>query len=214
MFDPRILLLGPALNEAESAASLERLQRVVLPKATKYVVSPGKSDTQKCAKTFNAEAGAEYPADAPHMHTLAAWAEVRDWQDPRFRDGYDLFCLRSILSREEPFAYAILLREPVLVQERWRDLRVSADGKLFLTFSGESTGSASPAAENVLFNLADPRAQAFLELLWDLFFTGAAYAIAPYSFEDALNAAREALRFEDEISNPRCRADFVSANVI
>lgn len=214
MFDPRILLLGPGLNDVESAASLERLHRVILPNATKYVVAPGKFDTQKWAKTFNAEAGAEYPADAPYLHTLAAWAEVRDWQDPRFRDGYDFFCLRSILSREESFDYAILLREPVLVQGRWRDLRVSADGKLFLTFSEEPTGSASPAAQNVLFNLADPRTPAFLELLWDLFVTGVAYAMAPYSFEEALNAAADALRLEDEISMPRCRADFVSANVV
>jgi hypothetical protein len=210
--DPRILLLGPALDEAESAVSLERLRHVMLPNINKFVVTTGKFDTQKSAKTFNAEAGAEYPSETAYLQTLAAWAEVSNPRGPRFRDGYDLFCLRSILARNAPVDHAILLRDPILIQERWRELRDGVDGKLFLTFD-EPSSERDGAADNVLFNLADPRATAFLDLLWDLFAGGAVYGMAPYSLDLALSTAAEALHIQDKIYNGGHRTGLVSSDV-
>lgn len=197
MSDPRILLCGPALDPTESANRLEMLRLVALPNATKYVVTTGKFDAQKLAKTFNINA--EYPAEPAYLHTLAAWAEFPDRCEPRFRDGCDLFCLRSILAKNGDFDYAILLREAVGFQERWPNLRAGAEGKMFLSFHEGLSAASDPAAANVLFNLRDKRASRFLDLASELYRTGAVYAMTPYSLERALMAAVDGLRLEDEI---------------
>jgi hypothetical protein len=74
MPEPRVLLCGPALDLAESAASLEMLRGIAMPDAEKFVVTTGKFDTQKDARAFNIEA--DYPAQTAYMQTLARWAEV------------------------------------------------------------------------------------------------------------------------------------------
>jgi hypothetical protein len=186
--DPRVVLVGSAIDEAGSSASLRTLAALNLPHATRYIVTRGKFDTQNLAKTANVEAG--YPSEPAQLQTLASWAECPLRKDPRFRDGYDLYCLRTILARTHEFDYALLIREQSRPQLRWPELLAAIAGTLFLTISSDDDIGAS----NLMLNLADERASAFLDSALELYFTGAAYAISPYSFENALLTAADALR--------------------
>ena len=196
MSEGAILLCGPALDESESAESLQLLRSVSLPNATKYVVTVGKFDTQRSAQTFNAEAG--HPAETPHLLTLAGWAEGPEPSDPQFRDGYDLFCLRGIIAQNESCDYALLLREVADVQDRWPILQDEVRGRLFVTF-GSAAGAPESGARNVLLDLTDNRMPAFLQRAWDLYSTGAAYGVEPYSLDRALATVADALQLEREI---------------
>ena len=95
--EPTILLCGPALDAEESAVSLEVLRQVALPGAAKFLVTTGKFDTEGAAKGFNVEA--DYPAEPAYLQTLLRWSAAGGLDDPRFRDGYDLYCLGRILAR-------------------------------------------------------------------------------------------------------------------
>jgi hypothetical protein len=196
--DPRILVVGPALDEAGSSASLKTLAAIDLPNTTKYVVTKGKFDTRKVAKTANIEAG--YPSEPAQLQTLASWAECPFRYDPRFRDGYDLYCLRTILEKGHEFDYALLMREQSRPQLRWPELLERIAGSLFLTVSSDDIGPS-----NLLLNLTEERASLFLDFALELYFTGAAYGISPYSFENALLTAAAALRLAnatDSSSSP------------
>jgi hypothetical protein len=196
--DPQILLCGPALDAVESAYSLEMMQSVTLPNVTKYVVVAGKFNVDKSVKAFNVETG--YPAEPAHLQTLAARAEVPHRDDPRFRDGYDLFCLRGILAKRGPPDIAVLLRDSLGFDKLWPDLLANAQNKMFLTFSGSKPSAAVDAArQNILFNLQDENTHNLLDLGWDLYATGAAYGISPYSLDAVFMTAANAQRFEREL---------------
>lgn len=180
-----ILLCGPALNAAESAASLEKLRALNLPGGAKFLVTTGKFDTEGVAKGVNVEA--DYPSEPPFLQTLLTWSDAGGLPDPRFRDGYDLYCLRRVLARFQPFEFAVLLRQDAgNLEERWPELRKSVDGHLFLTFGNQSSPS-------LLVDLKDARATAFLESAWQLYITGAIYGLDDYAFDRALGLALTAV---------------------
>ncbi len=213
MFEPRILVLAPAVNEAESMLALERVRRVTLPNVTKFVVAFGKLDTQKSSKTFNAEAEAGFPAELAELHTLEVWADGPEPSGPRMRGGFDLFCLRRILEKHGTFDYALLLYEPGSVQDRWNALLADIEGQLFIAF-GQLSSRSTGAREfpNVLFNLTHHQANACLDLAWVLHVTGAVYAMPEYRFDGALGLAVETLNLQQELSNRETSLDLVDTN--
>ena len=199
MSDPKILLCGPALDLQESAARLEMLRQITLPNATKFVVTTGKFDAKKEARTFNIEA--DYPTEPALLQTLAAEAVGSDLRDRRFRDGYDLFCLRRILAAHEGFDLALLLREADRFEDRWPELRSSIRNELFLTFAEQRPeGDELNSATNLLINLRDKRAAAFLDRVATVYASGAAYAMTHYSLDAALSLSWNSLRLEEMIA--------------
>lgn len=198
MSEPAVLLLGPAIDAGESATSLERLGSLSLPNSTSYVVTTGKFDTRKLAKTFNVEAG--YPGEVTVLQTFAAWAEIPYRTDARFRDGYDLFCLRSLLAKVDSFDYAVLVRNATSLQERWPELLTELQERLFVVLGSGSPTSGSPS---LVLNLADPRISPFLECAIELYLTGAVYGIPRYSLAEALITAARSAETERAISQHR-----------
>ena len=184
MSDPGLLVLGPAIDADESAHSLANLVRVDLPGATKFVVTRGKFPTDGPVKTFNIDTG--YPAEIAELRTLATFAGHDFRQDPRFRDGYDLFCIRRLLERNGGFDRLLLLRDPDGFEAHWPGVQASAADRLFAT---------DPDGRNLLLNLADPSSRAMIEMAWALYHSGAAYSLHPYGLAGALTAASEAVEF-------------------
>lgn len=192
MPEPTILLCGPALDAEESAVSLERLRGVTLPNATKFLVTTGKFDSDGSAKSVNVEA--DYPAETAYLQTLLRWSGNADLGDPRYRDGYDLYCLQRILARFKKFDYAVVLRAGTeSFQQRWRDLTQAAEGQAFLTFEG----GEAPHKVNILINLKDGRCRPFMEAAWELFRTGAVYGMQSYSLDAALRIALESVEIDE-----------------
>lgn len=192
MSEPRILLCGPASDAAESEVSLQRLRKIRVPNVSKVVVAIGKFDTGGAATTLNIEAG--YPPEPAHLQTHSAWAETSYVSDPRFRDAYDLFCLRRALERDSTFDVAVIVRDSDFDQ-RWPDLQATLHDQLFATWGHDGAGLATFLA----FNLRDPNTSAFLDLVWEFQWSGAAYSIDPYSSEEALSTVAEALQLEAQI---------------
>lgn len=190
MSDPAVLLVAPVLDEADSTASLQMLRNVGVPNATKVLVTNGKFDAQKLATTFNIETG--YPPEPARLQTLAAWAEVPYRTDPRFRDGFDMFCLNKVIAKAGQFDCAVLVRDATGLQEAWADLVAELSDRLFSTFRAE--GDAGPG--NILFNLVAPRASRFLDAASELYATGAGFGITPYSLTNALMTTMQALDIE------------------
>ena len=197
MSDPKILLCGPAIDLQESAARLEMLRQITLPNATKFVVTTGKFDAQKEARAFNVEA--DYPAEPALLETLAMEAGGSDLRD-RFRDGYDLFCLRRILAVHDGFDLALLLREADRFDDRWPELRCSRN-EPFLTFTQQRPDEDElNLATNLLVDLRDKRATAFLDRVGMIYASGAAYAMTRYSLDAALSLSWSSLRLEELIA--------------
>lgn len=178
-----LLILGPAFGAEESARSLANLKRVDLPHATKLVVTRGKFDADGAAKTFNIDSG--YPAEIAELQTLATSSGHRFRDDPRFRDGYDLFCIRRLLERQSGFDLLLLLRDPNGLEQCWPEMLARASGGLFAVDPDNG--------RNLLLNLANPRCREMLELAWTLYRSGAAFAMQPYGLAAAMAAARDAL---------------------
>lgn len=195
MSNPRVLLCRTALNCSEAAAGLEVLRAVQLENATKFLVTTGKFDAENVAVKFNVDAG--YPADAAYLQTIAAWAEQPHSTEPRFRDGYDLFCLRRLLGKHPDFEFAVVLRDRAGFDEWWVESQGETGGELFLALA-PATAENGEAAPNVVFRLDDDRTSDFLELAWELYATGAVFGMVDYSFDLALETAAEALRLVDE----------------
>jgi hypothetical protein len=170
------------------ADALAMLGKVTLPNVTKYVVTAGKFDTSKAAKTFNIEAG--YPAEPAQLQTLAALAEVGSG-DPRPCDGRDLWALRAILQQEQDFDFALLLRNAAGVDEIWPELMRKVEQEPFAVFG---------SGMNVLLNLRHERAREFLDRIQELHSSGAVYAIDEYSMEYALAAAARSLCLEQQFA--------------
>lgn len=192
MPEPRVLLCGPALDLAESAASLDMLRGIAIPDAEKFVVTTGKFDTQKDARAFNIEA--DYPAETAHLQTLASWAEVSEWPDRRFSDGYDLYCLQRILAANDRFDFAVLVRDGSNFAERWPQLLEGLADSYFLVF-GEEGGPAG-----FILNLQKQGASAFRDYALQIFSTARSYAIEPYDLNRVLNLAQEALEVVGALS--------------
>lgn len=209
MPEPLILICGPALDANESAASLDLLRQVTLPNAVKFLVTTGKFDAEGAAKTVNVEA--DYPADPAYLQTLLRWAEIRELADPRFRDGFDLYCLRRILARFKKFDYAVLLRGGASnLKARWPKLQGSIEGRVFLTFHGAaSAGGAASPGPSLLIDFQDKRSAAFLDAAWELYLSGAVYGMADYSLDGALGTALDTVELERALrqSRERERAD-------
>lgn len=187
MPDRRILLCAVARTAEESSSALEMLQSLSRTAATKFLVTTGKFDTQKQARAFNIEAG--YPAETALLQTLGRWADVREGQDVRFRDGFDLFCLQRILIENGGFNIAILLRSRSDFEAHWDELLESLEGRLFLTDTTEDE-------PNLLINVADPRATDFLDRAVQLYLSGRAYSLEHYDLDQALNIAAKVVELE------------------
>lgn len=183
MPDPSLLILGPAFDAGESARSVENLSRVDLPHTSSFVVTRGKFDAGTVLRTFNIDAG--YPAEIAQLQSLATSAGRRFRDDLRFRDGYDLFCIRRLLIRHGGSDLLLLLRDPAGLDQVWPDLSERAARNLFAV--DHETG------RNLVLNLAEPRCRAFLEQAWTLYRTGAVFAIPSYDVATALATARDAL---------------------
>jgi hypothetical protein len=203
--DPSVLIVATALNMSEAERSLEVLKSIDLPNAVKCVAGPGKVDTRKQAKAFNIESG--YPSEPAHLHTLGAWAGTESLTDECFRDGYDLFCLRRLLHDDDAFDFALLVCAPVHLHTDWSCLQAAVSDKLFLKFGAEISGESAGGRPNIAFNLRNDRSADFLDASWELFKTGAAYAIAPYSFEAILCTAQNALGIVNEVRAATDRVD-------
>lgn len=198
MLEPRILVCGPALNMSESEASLERLRHLSSPIFKKFVVTTDKFDSLHDVRSFSVEA--EHPPEPAYLKTLGSWAGNADLTDQRFRDGYDLFCLRAILSGNAGLDFAILLREADQLDDRLPLLLSKVEGCLFLAFDSEfDCTSAARSRRNLLVDLSNPGVGDFLHFAWQLYVTGAVYAIDPYSLEDAMKAAAEGARIAADI---------------
>jgi hypothetical protein len=202
--EPRVLVCGAALDAEETLKSLEMLQGLVLPNATNYVVTTGKFDTGKSAKIFNVEAN--YPPEPAHLQTLAAWAEIPYRTDPRFRDGHDFFCLKRILSKNDPVEVAMLLRDPAGLEDQWPELMSRLQGRLFLSFRLPAPNGADRT--NVLFNLAVDRSSQFLDLTWEFYSGGGVYGLSPYSVDAALETVAESQRLVRRL-NDKSRSNLV-----
>lgn len=198
MSERRVLLCGPALNADESADRLEMFSQIDLPGATKFVVTTGKFDAQKLARTFNVEA--DYPAEPACLQTMAGWAEVADRTGPCFRDGYDLFCLRRILAKDNAFEYAVILRDAANLEVRWPELQAQVSGRPYVCFgNGSAASSENLSGYNVMFNMQEDSASGCLELAWELYGSGAVYGMSPYSLETALATALDSLSLALEL---------------
>jgi len=196
--EPSILICGPALNAEESEASLEMLCQVTLPNAVKYLVTTTKFDSEGRAKTVNVEA--DYPADPALLETLLHWAGTGDLRDPRFRDGYDLYCLRRILARFKGSDYAVLLRNGASAfEDRWPKLEEGIRGRLFQTFGRSSGARGQVPGKNLLINLQHEGSADFLDAAWALYATGAVYGMNSYSPDLALSTALDAVRLERKL---------------
>lgn len=202
MPEPAILLCGPALDTEGSAASLDLLRQVTLPNATKYLVTTGKFDAEGDAKTVNVET--DYPADPPHLQSLLRWAELNDPEDGRFRDGYDLYCLRRILTRFKKFDYAVVLRDGAAgLPGWWPELQDTLADRIFLTFDEQGPGGGTVSSRpSLIIGLRDIRTPAFLDAAWELYRTGAVYGIEPYSIVRAFDAALAAVELEQALGQP------------
>ncbi len=202
MPDPTILLCAPALDADESAAGLDVLRRVKLRGSAKFLVTTGKFDAQGDAKTVNVES--DYPPEPALLQTLLRWTESDALSDPRFRDGYDLFCFRRVLSRFKKFEKAVLLRKGAdALQKNWPELKTPLKGQLFVTFS-DRVPARPRTADNLslLIDLTDERWAGFLDLALELYLTGAVYGMERYSLHLALSTALKALDIEQELSRP------------
>jgi hypothetical protein len=198
-----LLLCGPALDANESAASLDVLRQITLPDAAKFVVATAKFDAQGVAKSVNVQS--DYPGEPPYLETLLRWSGTGDLADPRFRDGYDLYCLRRILARQRGFDFAVMLRGGAATFEaRWPELQRSVEGRLFLTFDEEGgIDSTAAPVSSFLIDLRDERAGAFLDAGWQLYVTGAVYGLTAYSLGGALSIALDAVQLERSLREPK-----------
>lgn len=183
--------MGPAMDGAESAASLKRLSDIQLPNATKYVVTVAKFDPEGVVKTFRADG--EYDVAPPHLQTLAAWAELPSRSGPRFRDGFDLFCLRALLSKGGAFDYAVVFREGTFSQTNCSELIAVLDDKPFKTFHAGGSGVTVGSGRNIILNLASDTTM-LLDLAWQLHVSGVAYAMIPYSLDRLMTVASDTLQ--------------------
>ena len=185
------MLCGPALDAEESAASLELLRQVTLPNASKFLVTTGKFDAEGAAKSSNVEA--DYPPEPAQLQTVLRWAEGAGLTDPRFRDGYDLYCLRRIIARHGGFDHAVILRSGAAgLEARWSELKNSVEGRPFLTFGGGASG----AGPSLLIDLRDERAVPLLDAACEFYLTGGVYGMDEYSLELALQTATDAIEME------------------
>ncbi len=201
MFEPSVLLFAPAIDAKETARSFNMLRSIALPNTTKYFATNGQFDGRHPIKSRDVEA--LYPAALPFLRTLGTWAERSSPSDERFRDGYDLYCLRTILAETEGFDFAVLLREVEEFDEQWPELQTNVDGQAFLTFAAPKTNSSAPVAgRNVIFNLGDRRVVGLVERACELYFSGAAYAMQEYCLDDALATALHSMTLEDAINRP------------
>jgi hypothetical protein len=181
------------MNAAETAASLELLSAISLDGATKVVVTNGKLETGGVARTFNAESG--YPAYPALLETLSRWAEVENWPDRRFRDGFDLMNLGRILQKETEFDFAVLLRDGEGFEERWPALLSEMGTDPYLTFAPDK----HEGPENLLLNLRAPPTRSVLDLACDFYLSGRSFAVSPYNLKAVLDIAREAAGLMGEL---------------
>lgn len=190
MSDARILIVTSAIDSHEAAAALQMLMSTNVPNSTKYLAAVGKLDSQKPIKTTNVEA--RYPTEPVHLQTLCAWAEVSLAADSRFRDGYDLFCLRTVLGNTDPCDYVVLLRDASDLHEHLAEIEESGPDRLFVTWPCRHAD-----AENFIVK-ADHRMTGLLDLAWGLYESGGAYAMLPYSLDHVLTAAATTQRLEQQ----------------
>lgn len=198
MPEPRILICSVSTHDADPLPSLELLRNVTLPNASKFLVVTGKFETKE-VKKFNVEA--DYPPEPAQLKTLAAWAEVNHATDPRWRDGFDLFCLRRILKKNGPFSYAILLRTACGFEGGWTELAQKLSDKPFLVFGrNEDEHSGSTSECNVLFHLEGKHSGELIEEAWQVYASGTVYAFENCSFDIALDTAAESLRIQQGLN--------------
>lgn len=197
MSDIKVLICAPSLDADDAAEGLERLRSIAIPSAVKVVATTGKFDTGDDVARVNVEA--DYPMLPPFLMTMAAWAEMPARSEARFRDGYDLHCFQQALAKHHQVDWAVMLRTGSDFDKIWLELREQPAAP-FVCFAGL----------NLALNLrSDP---AFLSTLSQLYASGAAYALEPYSFDLALRTAWEAVQIASAVrafrpSGPGLRED-------
>lgn len=191
MSDPRVLLLGTAIAETEATERAELLANAVVPNSAKYLAVAGKFEAPDQVKTFNVERG--YHSAPEDLRTSAMWAGAESSGGPRFRDGYDLYCLRRILEMAEAYEVAAILRDDALSVQAFGGLTAELRARPFLTIARPVGASDGLGWSAVLFDL-NSADRGFLELAWELYFSGAVYAMSPYSLNNALTVAWDAHR--------------------
>lgn len=175
------------------------LERANLPNAIKFAVTTGKFDTGGIARTFNVEAN--YPAEPTILHTLACWAGTLNLHDQRFRDGYDLFCLRRVLREHTKFDLAVMLRDPSGLEDRWTEFLAHLEVHPFMAFDGEMTQDLTAGTRtNLVVDLRNEQARPLLDVVCELYEAGLAYAIADYSLERAMRLALRSLQMREALS--------------
>jgi len=200
--DLRILIIGPALDAAEARSRLDQLRSISLPNATRYAVTSAKI-TADDVKLFKVEAG--FPAQPSHLQTLAAWAELPHHANHRFRDGFDLYCTNRILANDDGYDVAVLLRNATGLEERWPDLLGGLEDQLFVTFDENAGRNDGAAGRNLLFELRNPFSITVLNAAWEIYASGAAYAMTPYSLHAAFTIAADAQRIQTAIAGNSLR---------
>ena len=179
--DRRTLVLAVEPDPSRAPACLERIAAAAISGATAYIATNGKVDTRPFAKLYNIES--DYPAAPAELQTLSAWADTPIKQDECFRDALELHCLERVLSREPNIEFALLLRATWGGQRSYQSLTGECRDRLFVTFD-KSTDSA--ARGNLLLYTGAPQFSDVLDLARELFESGAAYGISPYSLDEVL----------------------------
>jgi hypothetical protein len=191
--EPRVLICAPATESAEAAAILDGLHTISLPNATKVLLTSGKFDAAQVAQTFNVESG--YPAYPAQLETCSRWAEVDHWPDERFRDGFDLINLKRVLDKQDAVDLAVLLRDPVHLDETWPALLSELGDQSYRLFGATELG----VSRSFLLNLQSQAAREIFEIACEFYLSGRSYAVSPYSMEALFEVATDALRLKDEL---------------
>lgn len=190
MSEPKILLFGCGHAGADPERCLALVEQIAIPADQRLVLSSGKFDARKRARTLNIEAG--YPAAMIAFQNRFRLANDRDAQ-LHFEDGFDILSICENIDRLSGFEYLLLMRRAFKQPSSWSDMTEQMNGRHFLIID-LMMGSDENVSDtcNVLIDLRDSE-RLFLLALRDIFETGTAFAIEPYSFQKVLDIAADAV---------------------
>lgn len=200
MSEPRILLLGCASAGADPASALALVETIAVPGGERLVLTTGKFDTRKRARTLNVEAG--YPPSIVAFQNRFLDADGINAR-LHYEDGFDVLSISESMDRLSGFDFLIMMRTAFEQPADWSQvLDWNAIQHFRLFGSRIDAQAAGPDARNLLI---DVRAsdQLFLHALRDLFQTGSTFAIEPYSLEQTLCTAADAAGAIARLSSAR-----------
>lgn len=190
MSDPKILLFGCGNAGADPDRALSRIEQITLPAGERLVLSSGKFDARKRARTLNIEAG--YPAAMIAFQNRFRHADDVDAR-LHFEDGFDILSISESMDRLAGFDFLLMMRSDIKQSIAWPDVTDQMRNRHFLLFDSEIGAAAvTPEARNILIDLRDPK-KAFLLAMRDIYQTGAAFAVEPYSLATVLDLVSDAV---------------------